>query len=250
MRKNVLMISESNDGLLFAKNKDYVILTLFSTALKQYYCILLIPIRHDCEACELVEKYFAEVHKAYYSSPLSSNTKILFAIARIEDARDIFVTVAFSYFSNTQNKVNYVPQVRAVLLPTSENGRSKVIGTPQTKEITVGDLARWLVDKFPLEVPPKKLPILSRSQFRFLLPISTVLWSFLRSVFSSFLCSFFPAVAFSTFSIGREAIFASAWYSFFFVSTPDRRLFMFILHPLYHHHQAPYLRGSTSLVAR
>lgn len=101
MRKNVLMISKSSNGLLFAKNKDYVILTLFSTALKQYYCVLLIIIRHDCEACELAEKYFAEVHKAYYSSPLSNNTKILFAIARIEDARDFFVAVAFLCLSNT-----------------------------------------------------------------------------------------------------------------------------------------------------
>ena len=101
MRKTVLMISESNDGLLFANNKDYVILTLFSAASKQYYCLLLTILRYNCEACELVEKYFVEVHKAYYSSPLSNNTKILFAIARIEDARDIFVTVAFSYFSNT-----------------------------------------------------------------------------------------------------------------------------------------------------
>lgn len=53
--------------------------------------------------------------------------------------------------------VSYVPQVRAVLLPTSENERGKVIGSPQTQELTVGDLARWLMNKFPLEVPSKKL---------------------------------------------------------------------------------------------
>lgn len=101
------------------------------------------------------------MHKAYYSSPLSNNTKILFAIARIEDARDVFVTVAFLCSSNVQNNINYIPHVRAVLLPTSENKQSTIIGTPHTSEITAGDLAYWLTDKFPVEVTLKRVMITS-----------------------------------------------------------------------------------------
>ena len=93
MSENILMISESNDGLLKAKNKDYVILVLFSTTLSKLDHRVVLIIRYRCQNCESVEKYFAEVHKAYYSSPLSNNTKILFAIARIEDAQDYFIIV-------------------------------------------------------------------------------------------------------------------------------------------------------------
>lgn len=92
------------------------------------------------------------MHRSYYSSPLSNDTKILFAIARIENARDYFIAVVVLWLSNAQNDVNFVPHVRVMLLPTTKNGQGAVIGPPKNADLTVGLFSKWLVKNFPIKV--------------------------------------------------------------------------------------------------
>ena len=48
--------------------------------------------------------------------------------------------------------MDYVPHVRAVLLPASKQGQGKVIGSSKNSELTVAELSNWLSTKFPLDV--------------------------------------------------------------------------------------------------
>ncbi|KAK8816055.1 hypothetical protein WA556_001001 [Blastocystis sp. ATCC 50177/Nand II] len=134
-KKDVMLVTETNKQYLSSRKRSFVSIVLFSTT----------DARYDCPTCAELERQFIQIHDSLYSMKESEDMRVVFAIARFENA--------YSFFD--ESKVEWVPYAH-INTPPLPGIKGKTVGYPQTQLLTSSDLLHWVNRMLKVEI---KVPL-------------------------------------------------------------------------------------------